>query len=573
MRYIYNKSQKPAILAQKQRFWLCLGISLALVSPIFADKTAQPQALNSAGIYQLRQVYPELQGQGLDIAVICRSQSYSDGIPLRDYCPSLSHRSLIDASVAIADSYNDNSTSEHSTAICSILFGFDPNASAEQVGEFEYEGVTPAANGIVHEFRDFLADYIFPQVLVDADVVTISFGSQFEDWWTRGIEAIAEQQGTVFVASIGNGTESLDPPLYPGACGNVIGVGLVNSLNTNDLATELESFTLAYPQYSSSGPTEDKRCKPDIVAPGNCLVAAASNANGYEPAGNWSSFSTPVAAGAIGLLIQKAKSEPNDYGDLLGYGGNCAVKAIVMNSAKKLPYWHKGKLTKDDDHNVPLDFVQGAGMVDAFAAYEQLTAGVQKDGTVENIGWDKNTIDVNNIARVYSFPATDSNEALITATLVWNKHLAGKYPFEEMLQSDLRLELWAIDINDANNNYLLDYSDSPADNTEHIYAKADPNVTGYELVVSFSDPNIIDEGENFAIAWRISEDDRADIFAHCDLNGDGVANNFDFAIMLENKIKSLIGNEYLIGDINDDGVIDMADFNIILAYNSEKDGQ
>ncbi len=74
-------------------------------------------------------------------------------------------------------------------------------------------------------------------------------------------------------------------------------------------------------------------------------------------------------------------------------GGNCVLKAILMSSATKLPYWHKGRLTTDDDHEVPLDYVQGAGVVNAARAYQLLTAGRGQPGDVAKAGWDLNQIE------------------------------------------------------------------------------------------------------------------------------------------------------------------------------------
>ena len=130
-----------------------------------------------------------------------------------------------------------------------------------------------------------------------------------------------------------------------------------------------------------------------MIAPGNCLVAAADSNDGYAMAGNWSSFSTPLAAGVVGLLIQAAKEDENLQLAVSPNGGNCVLKAILMSSATKLPYWHKGRLTTDDDHEVPLDYVQGAGVVNAARAYRLLTAGRGKPGDVAKAGWDLNQIE------------------------------------------------------------------------------------------------------------------------------------------------------------------------------------
>ena len=101
----------------------------------------------------------------------------------------------------------------------------------------------------------------------------------------------------------------------------------------------------------------------------------AGEPNLYEPTGDWSSFATPVVAGAVAMLIQQAYADPNLQQAVSHDGGNCVIKSVLLNSATKLPYWHKGLLTKDDDHDVPLDYLQGAGMVNAVAASNQLLAG------------------------------------------------------------------------------------------------------------------------------------------------------------------------------------------------------
>ena len=166
------------------------------------------------------------------------------------------------------------------------------------------------------------------------------------------------------------------------------------------------------------------------------------------------------------------------------------MKAILLNSATKLPYWHKGRLQKDDDHEAPLDYIQGAGMLNAVGAYKHLIAGQTKPGNVPTIGWDNNQLRKSKTPakHLQNHPRRTERREFITATVVWNKHYNSTYPFEPMPDKDanLRLELWAVDTNDPDNNYLLDYSDSKVDNVEHIYARGDANYTHYELVVTFS---------------------------------------------------------------------------------------
>jgi hypothetical protein len=568
----------------KKMFGLCLfaGIAAMLAAgsatAIAADETLQPQGLNFSGIYALRQLDPNLTGAGIKFAVICRSNTYIDGEPQNDYRPGIEHSCFKDKQLKFRDQAElAAGISPHSTAICSILLGEDPNASNPQLGQFHYQGAAPQAQADNYEFWYFLTNNIFPHSPPDADIVTAGFGTQFEDWWTRGIESMAEHDGLIVVAGIGNGSNAYDPLLYPGAGANVIGVGVVNSVNTENLATKLAHFSLVYPEYSSLGPTAEGRCKPDIVAPGNCLAADANNPNRYEPTGNWSSFSTPIVAGTIGLLVQKAKEDPNLSPAVAKDGGNCVMKAILLNSAKKLPFWHKGRLEKDDDHEAPLDYIQGAGMVNAVGAYRNLIAGPAKPGDVSITGWDNNQLQKGkNPQNIYKITLAEPAEELVTATVIWNKHYSGVYPFEPMPDKDanLRLELWAVDTNDPENNYLLDYSDSKVDNLEHIYCKADANFTNYEIVVLFSDsqsPITNDQlpitAQRYGLAWNVGKKQNSDNILLYDLNADGIVNDLDLTILVDNILTGVKSpGNYLLGDINADGTIDKKDFKILLDH-------
>ena len=537
-----------------------------------------PQGLEQTGIYSLKNIDPELTGAGVKYAVICRSFTYIDGVRQNDYRPSTIHNCFK------SREFNFNGRSElssgvspHSTAICSILFGEDPDAFHPDIGAFFYQGATPEAQADIYEFWYFIFNYVFDHSPPDAEIVTVSFGSQFEDWWTTGIESLVEHYGLIVVASIGNGTDSHDPVLFPAAGSNVIGVGVVDSVNSSNQAINLSNFSIAYPEHSSFGPTADGQCKPDIVAPGNCLAADIFEPNQYEPTGNWSSFATPIVAGAAGLLVQKAKLEPDLSMAISPYGGNCVIKAILMNSATKLPYWHKGYLSTNDDHTAPLDFIQGAGMLNALGAYEHLISGQQKPGNISTIGWDLSQLDNNiNYEKIYKFSLLEPANKIITTTLTWNKNFSNIYPFEPLPEKDnnLRLELWAVDPQDSTISYLLDYSDSPIDNVEHIYTAADPNFTDYEIIVSVSsvhDQKALNTIQRYGLAWNVSIKEEEDSFFWYDLNSDGIVDSLDLTIMMVN----LLGNSkspenYIIGDINPDGVIDINDIEIILDYNNRQ---
>jgi hypothetical protein len=484
----------------------------ALATPSLASQEAkgvQPAALEVAGVYKISDLDPNLTGGGVDIGLVCRSDTYIGSKPQNDYRPDISHNSFRDVKVRFYDGgTGDAGTSSHSTAIASILAGLDPDASLAGLGAFSYEGACPAARLDVYEFRHFLVEYVFSGRWPDVDLLSMSLGWASEDWWTRGIDKMAENFGLLVIAAVGNGRAAYDLPLYPAAGANVLAVGVVDS------AGSLSEFSIPDANHSTAGPTLDGRCKPDIVAPGNCLVAVAGSEDGFMPCGDYSSFAAPVVTGVASLLIQKAKSEPQLQLAASPFACNCIMKSILMTSAKKLTGWHKGWPQSDDDYEYPLDFKQGAGMVDGFAAYGVLTAGMQQDGPVRSAGWDAGAIEPDYIAeKVYRFKTPPlllakqerGEKPYVSVTLVWNRVYEDEYPFAPDWQkwADLQLELWAIDADGRGR--LVDYSNSPLDNVEHIYTDLDPN-SEYEFVVSNSlSSNLPDCFTPYAVSWMVGE--------------------------------------------------------------------
>ncbi len=551
------------------------ALAIAIIGPALVlaqdvnlpvEPLIQPQALKATGIYSLRNIDPNLTGLGVKYAVICRSFTYIDDFPQNDYRPYASHNCFLTTKFTFhQDDTLPSGVSPHATAICSILFGEDPYAYNSQTGPFFYQGIVPQAKADIYEFYHFLKTNISNHLAPDADIITAAFGNQFEDWWTRGIESLAEQYGMIVVAGIGNGGNATNPVLYPAAGSNTIGVGVIDSVNSDDLVQKLANFSVAFPDHSSTGPTIDGRCKPDIVAPGNCLVADIFEPNEYKPTGDWSSYSTPIVAGAIGLLVQKAKQEPDLSMAVSPFGGNCVMKAVLLNSATKLPFWHKGLLSTDDDHTAPLDYIQGAGMLNAAGAYNNLIAGRQKPGKVSNIGWDLNQLDNKVItANVYQITINNPGDKYITATLSWNRHFEKTIPYNPLPEKncDLRLEIWAVDNVNPDKSYMLDYSDSPIDNLEHIYCPADPNIKDYEivLIINNADKQNNKNIQRYGLAWNVCpKPDKSNKYWY-DLNADGVVDMKDLTIMFKNHLNSLrTSDDYIIGDINLDGQINDED--------------
>ncbi len=121
--------------------------------------------------------------------------------------------------------------------------------------------------------------------------------------------------------------------------------------------------------FSSRGPTDDGRIKPDIVAPGTMIISARSSVSDTKGWGEVSkdcknyiymcgtSMSAPIAAGSLALIRQ-------NYVDNLNITPSAALlKATLINGAKDLrPGQYGNDVTTHPDYN------QGWGLLDLRAS-------------------------------------------------------------------------------------------------------------------------------------------------------------------------------------------------------------
>jgi hypothetical protein len=130
---------------------------------------------------------------------------------------------------------------------------------------------------------------------------------------------------------------------------NLIAVGAVDSAvaNLNNIAS-----------FSSAGPADDGRIKPDIVADGASLYSSCSASDSDYCNKGGTSMSTPSVTGATTVLVQHYR---NHYG-MGNEPGTEVMKALLINSAV-------------DHGRVGPDYLYGHGRLDALAAAQIIDEG------------------------------------------------------------------------------------------------------------------------------------------------------------------------------------------------------
>lgn len=377
-----------------------------------------------------------------------------------------------------------DSGGNHPTAVGSILYGRATNFSG---------GVATGVTNVEYwNANNFINSVIGPNAAITPKVINQSFSlATTNDVIDAYYNSYIQQRKVIIVSGGNNNSAVLDSP---GSMANGITVW------TSDSAGN--------PTGGGLGPTVDMRAKPDLIAPRSAQVAAspsiAGNNNTFTNSSYASiegpSLSAPFVAGAAAILVDKAMGTPS----LSNATDPRVVKSLLMTSAKKMAGWHRGTNGTADDATTPLDYTQGAGLLQVKSAYDLLVAGEQAYGTgnVLSNGWDYANVGggngVNqastNRTRTYNLFLSNgvflNTNFSITATLNWlvdvsnpSLGLAG----ETTENLDLRLKY---------NGAYVQYSTSLVDNVEHIWFST--NAPGiYTLEVT----HLSSLATDFALSW------------------------------------------------------------------------
>jgi subtilisin family serine protease len=295
-----------------------------------------------------------LDGRGVIVAVL---DAGFDNLPHEAFATTriLATRDFVNGDTGVGD--GDVGEGSHGTATLSVLGGYRPGqligpayAASFLLAKTENtESETPV------EEDNWAAAAEWAESM-GADVISSSLGYlEFDRPFTSYTAAdmdgetavstraadLAGERGVVVVNSAGNeGPNTAHNTLGAPADGDlVLAVGAVTSSGSRA-------------SFSSVGPTADGRIKPDVAAQGvGVKVAAPNSTTGYLSA-NGTSFSCPLTAGVVALLLQAnpqasvdqvfqaLRSTATQAGrpdHLLGYGVVDALAALRVLAPARLP--------------------------------------------------------------------------------------------------------------------------------------------------------------------------------------------------------------------------------------------
>jgi hypothetical protein len=227
--------------------------------------------------------------------------------------------------------------------------------------------------------------------------------------------------------------------------------------------------------YSSCGPTDDGRIKPDIVANGESLYTTDSGYDANYMTVSGTSFSTPSVAGSLALLVGLAQDH---YGTNFTYLAS-TLKALVLHTADEA------------GDSVGPDYRFGWGLMNTHRAAQVLQDNAETNSLphIKEVALlDGDTIE---------FPALASASNTLKVTIGWTDPVAPLHPntldpTNLCLINDLDLRVISPDGSATNLPWILDpvspsnaatTGDNIRDNIEQVVV-ASPSNDWYTVVVT-----------------------------------------------------------------------------------------
>jgi len=233
-------------------------------------------------------------------------------------------------------------------------------------------------------------------------------------YWDPGLDDWAQSTAT---REQDGGADGYDCIPYRGTCKNILTVGAV--LDVPGGWTQPADVVMS--SFSSWGPTDDGRIKPDLVANGVGLYSCGTAANDAYASYNGTSMATPNTSGSLHLLAQQWRD---------GHAGQPArsatLKAVAIHTASEA------------GASPGPDYAYGWGLLDAEAAGLLIAGDLAFPSRITEATLAQGEAD--------TLVIWSNGDGPVTATLVWNDPAGPAQPWtlnptQPALVNDLDLRI------------------------------------------------------------------------------------------------------------------------------------
>jgi len=252
--------------------------------------------------------------------------------------------------------------------------------------------------------------------------------------------------------------------------------------------------------FSSRGPTRERRIKPDVVAPGTCILSTLSR-DVVNPSSDFgvstdplfffdsgTSMATPLVAGCVAVLretlVKNGTATPSA----------ALLKALLINGAVDIA----GQYSPTEAAGVP-NTDEGFGRVDLAGSVilpgDEPDAGFVTGGPLDEGGEDTVTIAIPEVPAGDGGIAPVAAGATLKVTLVWTD------PPGAALQNDLDLIVRASDGSERHGNVRVGDGFDRLNNVEQVWWRNMPPGPAEVVVRAF---RITRFPQPYAVAWRVS---------------------------------------------------------------------
>jgi hypothetical protein len=394
-------------------------------------------------------------------------------------------------SIEISDAPTATIWSSHPTSVTSIIVAkglfhqenFDVTGIAPGIAKiYSYDWDYDLAE-IFEELQlnanpDFILSnhsYGYPLVDFNNEIIPNEFIGDYSDW-SALLDDIAYNYPTyLHVLAAGNdGLESYPEQQTIGLDQLTGSTTAKNVLTVGSFSMEDNGTNKGATDFSSAGPTNDLRIKPEVCGPGEKLGVAAwvsdkPDATDIYYVNSGTSFASPAVAGGVALLQQLHKKIFNTYMD------GATMKALLCHTADDITDWAGQDITGPDVKT-------GYGAVNMEKAAQLIEKDEKESLSIHNFELDQGETET-------IFFQTTAVGELLTATLSWYDPPAAFYATNALINDlDLRITQedttylpWALPTTAQQAVAVL--GDNTRDNLEKVVVSG-PVGGRYEITVS-----------------------------------------------------------------------------------------